>query len=221
MESHITTRAANAGKLKFINGYEVRGLVPRPGRKKLARTADYTGQKFGRLSVIEDMGVLDSGNRAWGCICDCGRKVCIPSRGLRNRTTNSCGCINSDASGGRNKLPEGHASRNELLASYRKSATSRGHVFDLPPEVFFELVSANCVYCGGPPDTVRKPNKNVNGGFIYTGVDRVENDKGYLVDNVVSCCWVCNRAKGQLSGAQFSAWLDRVCAFRAGAKGAV
>jgi len=28
-----------------------------------------------------------------------------------------------------------------------------------------------------------------------TGLDRKDNDKGYLIDNVVSCCCTCNRMR--------------------------
>lgn len=199
---------------KLFEGYEIRGRVPTPARRLPYKKADRLGQVFGRLTVERHLGMSDASNRAWGCRCECGRRLVVNARCLLKGQVRSCGCLNSDACGGRNKLPYGHASRNELLASYRKSAASRGHVFDLPEDVFFALVSADCTYCGGAPDTVRKPNKQVNGEFVYSGVDRVENDKGYIAENVVSCCWVCNRAKGRLSSAEFSAWLDRICAFR-------
>jgi len=28
------------------------------------------------------------------------------------------------------------------------------------------------------------------------GLDRIDNDKGYLENNVVPCCWICNKIKG-------------------------
>lgn len=31
------------------------------------------------------------------------------------------------------------------------------------------------------------------------GIDRVDNDKGYVPGNVSPCCWVCNIAKGTMS----------------------
>lgn len=214
MSNHNTTRAANAGTLSTYLGYEVRGLMPIAPRKKLSRNCDWRGRRFGRLLIEKDLGVHKQGNRAWGCLCDCGLRVCVASRNLREGRTRSCGCITSDISGGRNKLPFGHAARNELLGSYKKSAASRGYAFELSPESFFALVSADCAYCGSPPNLFRKPNSQVNGGFMYTGVDRVENDKGYIEGNVVSCCWVCNRAKGQMTTAEFMTWVDRITTFR-------
>lgn len=207
---------------QLFEGYEIRGRTPTPAQRRIRPGADLTGQKFSRLTVEKVLGMSDTTNRAWGCLCECGCRLVVNARCLTKGQVQSCGCLNSEVRGKRgapNKLPYGHASRNELLGSYKKSASSRGHVFDLPPEIFFQLVSADCAYCGGPPDLVRKPNKHVNGEFVYTGIDRVENAKGYIPGNVVSCCWVCNRAKGGMTSAQFSSWLDRAAAFRSGANG--
>lgn len=205
---------------KWYLGYEVRGKTPTPGRRRVAKSADYTGRVFDRLTVEKDLGLSRHGNRAWGCVCICGARLIVNSKCLRLGKVRSCGCINSEICGGRNKLPYGHASRNELLASYKKSAASRGHVWALTDSQFFALVSSDCHYCGMPPDSVRKPNKACNGEFLYSGVDRVDNALGYLTGNVVSCCWTCNRAKGKLSAQQFDAWRIRVAA-HVYAKGAV
>lgn len=198
-------------------GYEIRGRTPRPAQRKIRAGADLTGRKFSRLTVEKVLGMSDTTNRAWGCVCECGCRLIVNARCLIKAQVRSCGCLNSEVTGKRgapNKLPFGHASRNELLASYRKSARSRGHGFDLSPDAFFELVSSNCTYCGSPPNLFRKPNVSVNGGFTYSGVDRVENDRGYVAGNVVSCCWVCNRAKGQMTTAEFMEWIDRISTFR-------
>lgn len=31
-----------------------------------------------------------------------------------------------------------------------------------------------------------------------TGLDRIDNTKGYSLDNVLRCCWKCNRIRGDL-----------------------
>jgi 5-methylcytosine-specific restriction endonuclease McrA len=171
---------------------------------------------FGRLTVNEELGLAGKGYRWWGCSCACGERVAVRSRELDRGHTQSCGCLFRESrTGGHNRLPYGHASRNELLASYRKSARDRGLSWDLSNAEFFALVTSNCRYCGTPPNSVRKPNAGVNGEFFYTGVDRVENTLGYIPDNVVSCCWDCNRAKGMMTIAAFESWLDRIVAARA------
>ena len=213
----------NKEKEVYIKGYRFRGKTPitKP-KNKIQDRANLVGKRFGRGVVIELIGNAGTGNKYWGLLCDCGTKYIANSRELREGHTNSCGCIHTEwlkkaihlNGGGLNKLPVGEASRNELYASYKKSAFSRGYEFNLSIEEFEELVSGNCVYCGTAPDKERKPNKGVNGGFKYTGIDRIDSSKGYVKGNVVSCCWTCNRAKGTMSINEFEQWLNRMIDFR-------
>lgn len=34
-------------------------------------------------------------------------------------------------------------------------------------------------------------------------IDIIDNNKGYIVDNIIPCCIVCNRAKGNMSLEEF------------------
>ena len=47
---------------------------------------------------------------------------------------------------------------------------------------FCYLISSPCYYCG-----------DIN--LPFNGVDRVDNNKGYFLNNCVSCCPQCNRMK--------------------------
>jgi hypothetical protein len=55
---------------------------------------DLTGQKFGRLTVVERSHT----NRHvfWHCVCDCGGTTVTPSNRLRLGRTTSCGCARAD-----------------------------------------------------------------------------------------------------------------------------
>jgi hypothetical protein len=44
----------------------------------------------------------------------------------------------------------------------------------------------------------------------FNGLDRVDSLKGYTLENVVGCCRWCNRAKGQNTVEEFTAWLQWV-----------
>jgi len=55
---------------------------------------DLTGQRFGRLVVIEEAGRASDGRVRWLCKCDCGDYTSTPcTKTLRNGTCRSCGCI--------------------------------------------------------------------------------------------------------------------------------
>lgn len=53
---------------------------------------DLTGQRFGRLSVIERAGAAQSRQALWLCRCDCGNTKIVQSYDLRSGNTQSCGC---------------------------------------------------------------------------------------------------------------------------------
>ena len=65
---------------------------------------------------------------------------------------------------------------------YRQKAKERDYVFALSEIDFALLISSPCYYCG-------KLQENFN------GVDRVDNRRGYILDNCVSCCEDCNKMK--------------------------
>ena len=50
------------------------------------------GSRFGRLVVIREAGRRAGRGRLFECRCDCGRKVVVPGRHLRNGESTSCGC---------------------------------------------------------------------------------------------------------------------------------
>lgn len=74
------------------------------------------------------------------------------------------------------------------LSNIKSQAKKRGLEFNLSLEDFVNEISKPCVYCN-----------NLLGEKSETasGLDRKDNTKGYVIDNVCSCCWVCNSIKGE------------------------
>lgn len=61
---------------------------------------DLTGQRFGRLVVLQRVDNLmsSSGQRTrWLCACDCGKETVVLGVSLRSGNTRSCGCLQKDA----------------------------------------------------------------------------------------------------------------------------
>lgn len=63
-------------------------------RTSEARLIDLTGQKFGKLTVLERDSQISYPTH-WLCKCECGSVVSIPASNLKIGKTESCGCINS------------------------------------------------------------------------------------------------------------------------------
>lgn len=53
---------------------------------------DLTGQKFGRLTVIERAGSDKKWQARWKCLCDCGKETVVTTNQLTSGRTKSCGC---------------------------------------------------------------------------------------------------------------------------------
>jgi hypothetical protein len=92
--------------------------------------------------------------------------------------------------------------------AYQSGAYRRYIQWDLSMRDCSALFKADCHYCGIPPAPVGK-GKCV---YIRNGIDRVDNDKGYISGNVVSCCSVCNIAKRIRTQEEFEAWIIRAAA---------
>ena len=58
----------------------------------MSRIKDITGEKFGRLTVIEYAGNAKDGHALWLCSCDCGNIKTIRGNELKSGNTVSCGC---------------------------------------------------------------------------------------------------------------------------------
>lgn len=63
----------------------------------MSRLIDVTGQRFGRLVVVErgpdKIKRCGKPTVQWRCKCDCGNEVIVNGESLRKGHTSSCGCI--------------------------------------------------------------------------------------------------------------------------------
>lgn len=62
----------------------------------MSKFIDLTGQKFGRLTVIDRASINKHGKPAWNCICDCGMSAVVLGRNLKGGYTRSCGCLHKE-----------------------------------------------------------------------------------------------------------------------------
>ena len=62
----------------------------------MSKPLDLTGERFGRLIVIERSNNSKSGKTKWLCECDCGNRTVVFSTSLIRGLTHSCGCLNRE-----------------------------------------------------------------------------------------------------------------------------
>jgi hypothetical protein len=98
------------------------------------------------------------------------------------------------------------SAKKALYSVYKHSAKYRGYSFKVNFDEFIILVQQNCFYCDEKPIQVSKSKKSI---FMYNGLDRIDNNKGYELINLRTCCKKCNRAKGERNDKDFFSWVDR------------
>lgn len=69
----------------------------------MGRLIDLTGQRFGRLAVIERAENSRDGQAKWTCACDCGKQIVVRGDILRSGRTSSCGCLKIERTSKANK----------------------------------------------------------------------------------------------------------------------
>jgi len=168
---------------------------------------DLVKQKFGRLTVIRRMPNDKNYNTMWLCKCDCGNETTVCASNLKQGNTKSCGCLNRENNS--HPLTPGLSSMRNVITSYKYSAKKKGLDWKLTEEQFKELAQQDCYYCGAKPSNILD-RKDCSGRYIYNGLDRIDNTKGYTIDNVVPCCKVCNYRKKAATLEEFKDWIERV-----------
>ena len=170
----------------------------------MAHKKDLSNQKFGRLLAIISLIKNKKGSYIWHCKCDCGNICNVAGYRLKNGHTKSCGCLSSELLIKRNKVripknkkPIGESAFNKLYRIYQRTSENKNMLFDISKEEAKNLFLDNCFYCGALPKQTIRTRKDLS-PFIYNGIDRLNNDLGYLRSNVVTCCKRCNIAKNNM-----------------------
>lgn len=165
-----------------------------------------SGLIFGSWFVTDtyEVRTRKSGKKTtyWLCRCACGlEKFVIGGQLVYGSSTKCKKC-------GARKLPVGECARRTVLQAYKDEAEERGLSWGISEEQFDFITKQCCSYCGVEPSNRR--NLPDGSCFIFTGIDRVDNTRGYEKDNVVPCCRVCNRSKDVRSKEEFLSWARRV-----------
>lgn len=80
---------------------------------------------------------------------------------------------------------------------YKMRGKTKGIEFELTFQEVDKLITGKCHYC------LKSANP-------FQGIDRRDNDKGYVKSNCVGCCSDCNYAKRSMSEKKFKSYLERV-----------
>lgn len=91
-----------------------------------------------------------------------------------------------------------NSSPRHKFVSYKNGSKVRNIEFNLTESQFFELLKNECHYCGS--------KENI-------GIDRINNNKGYSIDNCTACCSCCNYLKWKMSYDYFITHCQKISDF--------
>lgn len=122
------------------------------------------------------------------CVTSC--KICNMMKNTLNMETFILMCINivnySFDTDLRYDIDVSHNVSASSYAYYKSRADKKGCAFELTTDDVTFLNSKQCYLCGKLPS-----NKHKN------GIDRIDNNIGYILSNCESCCSDCNYMKGE------------------------
>lgn len=156
----------------------------------MPKLIDLTGQRFGRLVVVERVENSADGRARWLCRCDCGQSKTVLGEHLKKGRTKSCGCAKSESSSKRFKK---HGGRNSKL--YRIWSNMKDRCNNPDCKVYSDYGGRGIKVCKEWIDDFSAFQKwaLANGYKEGLTIDRKDNDKGYSPDN---CRWTDRKIQG-------------------------
>lgn len=162
----------------------------------MSKLIDLTGQRFGRLVVIEQAEDYISPKGAkrvrWFCQCDCGNTCVAHGSSLKGRQTSSCGCLQRKRTKEANKSKRTHGKKHTRLY----------HIWTGIKQRCLNQNTKDYLRYGGRGISICEEWKDnfqafydwaiVHGYQDDLSIDRINNDKGYCPEN---CRWISNKAQ--------------------------
>lgn len=154
------------------------------GQGKIQRHPKLAGQTFGRLLVMSEHGINNSGKRTWLCQCSCGRKTIVPTGSLRSGNTSSCGCLIVETTIKRSTV-HGHSRSRKRSGAYASWAWMKSRCLN--------PADTRWIYYGGRGVTICERWMKFENFFADMGdrphgmtLERKNNLLGYAKSN---CVW--------------------------------
>ena len=147
----------------------------------MAKLKDLTGQKFGRLTVIERSGNSNCRKTMWLCKCDCGNELTVVGENITNGRTKSCGCLRKERAHGKSDTRLHRIWTGMKTRCYNPNHHEAHNYSGRGIAVCDEWKNSFTAFYAWAVK---------NGYADNLTLDRIDNDKGYSPDN---CRWVTLR----------------------------
>jgi hypothetical protein len=168
---------------------------------------DLTGQKFGRLTVLDLFGKGANRENKWRCICECGNETISSAPSLRNGHKKSCGCIQREYASKLRKTIHGETVKGKVSSEYGIWSKMKGRCHTISDDRYEDYGGRGIFVCerwrdeengfiNFLSDMGRRPSPNKS-------IERRDNDKGYYKEN---CYWAT--PKEQSKNRRSNVWIE-------------
>lgn len=189
---------------------------------------NFLGLEVGKLKVIKNIEPSLSKknkNGKWLCRCECGNELVLYGSQLRAGHPTGCGCHMKEILRQKNakKRLYGESTINAFYGSNVHSGNSSKNKIFLSREDWEKIVFLPCHYCGEidvrtrsfsekkilelTKEEIEKYKVRIN------GVDRIDSNLGYFLQNCVPCCKHCNYMKLDYTREEFLNHIEKIYNF--------
>lgn len=151
----------------------------------MSKFIDLTGQKFGRLIVIDSEGKDKWGQYKWLCKCDCGNYVKVGGCCLRRGTSRSCGCLSKEKVIERSII---HKMSKSL--EYQIWGGMKARCLNKNNKSYQNYSGRGIKVCDRWLNSFENFYKDMGKKPKGKSIDRIDNSKGYYKEN---CKWATRK----------------------------
>lgn len=156
---------------------------------------DLTGQRFGRILVVDKADNPKKDGALWNCICDCGQRFIGRGNSMKGGRKNSCGCRQMEVWTNKKRV-HGATAGGRPSPEYRSYAHMLERCNNSKHHQYKDYGGRGIMVCDRWRSNFAAFLADMGQRPLGTTLDRIENSRGYEPGN---CRWATRKEQNQNS----------------------